>query len=89
MYVAFIHKGGDGNFFLKLLGSLKILRLSRINGVIVDMNAGKETKAVYKVLYLIFMMFMYIHISACIWNLTIEEQEVYIPNMDFIWYGSA
>ena len=52
------------------------------------MNVSKGTKAVYKVLYLIFMMFMYMHILACTWNLTVEHNEEWIINEDFTGFGT-
>ena len=44
-------------------------------------------KAGLKVGMLIFYMFLYIHISGCIWNYTVTIEEQWIPNMDFIWFG--
>ena len=72
--------------FLKLLGILKILRLTRISGVIMNLNTSKENKAACKVAYLIFMMFMYIHIFACLWYSIVASTETWIPNVDFVWY---
>ena len=69
--------------FLKLLGILKILRLTRISGVIMNLNTSKENKAACKVAYLIFMMFMYIHIFACLWYSIVSSNETWIPNVDF------
>tara|TARA_B110000285_G_C14766253_1_gene441867 strand:- start:299 stop:550 length:252 start_codon:yes stop_codon:yes gene_type:complete len=63
----------DGGFLVQLLGILKILRLNRISGVIMNLNTSKETKAGYKVIYLIFMMFMYIHIMGCIWYYVVKD----------------
>ena len=39
-------------------------------------------------IYLIFIMFMYIHLMGCTWYLVVESQEIWIPNMDFIWFGT-
>ena len=44
-------------------------------------------KALLKVVMLIFLMFLYIHFSCCIWNYTVTIEEEWIPNMDFIWFG--
>lgn len=78
-------KGGP---FLKFLGILKIIRLSRISSVIMNLNTTQETKAAFKVIYLIFIMFMYIHLMGCTWYLVVESNEIWIPNMDFIWFGT-
>ena len=80
---------GDGkNFLLRFLGILKIIRLSRISNFIMNLNTSQETKAAFKVVYLIFMMFMYIHVFGCLWYLCVESNELWIPNMDFLWFGT-
>ena len=38
--------------------------------------------------YLIFTMFMYIHLMACTWHMIVDTNETWIPNMDFIWFGN-
>ena len=78
----------QGNSFLKFLGILKVIRLRRISNFIMNLNTSQETKAAFKVVYLIFMMFMYIHLLGCTWYVTVYDQEQWIPNMDFIFYGS-
>lgn len=37
---------------------------------------------------LIIFMFIYIHIMACIWYYFVVDGEEWIPNMDFIWFGT-
>ena len=34
------------------------------------------------------MMFMYIHVFGCTWYLCVSGNEIWIPNVDFIWYGT-
>lgn len=77
-----------GGALLQFLGILKIIRLVRISGVIMNLNTSQETKALCKVVYLIFTMFMYIHLMACMWYIIVSENEDWIPNMDFIWFGN-
>jgi hypothetical protein len=77
------------NFYpLKFLGILKIQRLNRIGTVIMNLTSPLEVKAAYKVSYLIFIMFMYIHICACIWYFIIKDNEEWVPNMSFILFGT-
>jgi len=52
------------------------------------MNVSKETKAMLKVIDLLFYMTMYMHIWACIWFLVVKDKEEWIPNMDFIHFGT-
>lgn len=33
-------------------------------------------------------MFIYIHLMACAWYMVVENEEKWIPNMDFIWFGN-
>ena len=33
-------------------------------------------------------MFIYIHLMACIWYKVVSIEEKWIPNMDFIWFGT-
>jgi len=73
---------------LQFLGILKIVRLLRISSVIVNLNTSQDTKAAFKVAYLIFTMFMYIRIMGCTWYMVVEGQEIWIPNNDFIWFGN-
>ena len=54
-----------------------------------NLNTSSETKAAYKVLYLIFMMMMYIHIVGCLWYQLTSVEEEWVPNMEFIFFGSA
>ena len=77
---------GGENYFLKLLGLLKLIRIFRMNSVILNLNSGQEVKAAFKVGFLVFAMMLYIHLMACIWYLTVSREEKWIPNMDFIWY---
>jgi hypothetical protein len=77
--------GGESQF-LRLLGLLKLIRILRMNSVILNLNSGQEVKAAFKVGFLVFAMMLYIHLMACIWYLTVSKEEKWIPNMDFIWY---
>ena len=78
----------DGGPLFKILGFLKIIRLQRISEVIMNLNRTQETKAGYKVVYLIFLMFMYIHIFGCIWKQLVTVEEEWVPNKEFIFFGT-
>jgi hypothetical protein len=79
---------GDG-LILQLFGLLKLLRVQRISSVILNLNTSQEVKAGLKVIYLVFQMFLYIHVMGCIWYFVVSIEESWIPNLDFIWFGSA
>jgi hypothetical protein len=53
--------------FLPILGMLKLIRVSRISVVIRNLNMRADTKALLKVLWLIFFLFFYTHIIGCLW----------------------
>mgnify|MGYP002631818428 CR=1 FL=1 len=40
-----------------------------------NLNQSQELKAALKVGMLIFYMFLYIHVSGCIWNYTVTIEE--------------
>ena len=80
--------GGGGNDILPVLGMLKLFRISRINVVIRNLNTKSDFKAFLKVLWLVFFLFLYNHVIACLWYYIIIVNEVYIPNKDFIYGGS-
>lgn len=78
----------EGNVFLSFLGILKVIRIFRITNVIMNLNMSQEIKAGLKILNLMFQMFIYIHLMACIWYKVVSFEEKWIPNMDFIWFGT-
>tara|TARA_B110000305_G_C19257100_1_gene547619 strand:- start:144 stop:749 length:606 start_codon:yes stop_codon:yes gene_type:complete len=53
-----------------------------------NLNMSQEIKALLKVFYLIFFMMIYIHCFACLWYIIVSFEEKWIPNMDFIWFGT-
>ena len=34
------------------------------------------------------MMTLYVHINACLWYLTVKNNEEWVPNCDFIYFGT-
>lgn len=52
---------------LPIFGMLKLFRVGRINVVIRNLNMRADTKALLKVLWLIFFLFFYTHIIGCLW----------------------
>lgn len=77
-----------GGKTVQLLGFLKLFRFFRISTVIMNLNSSQEVKALLKVIYLVGQMFIYIHVMACIWFSVISQDEEWIANKDFIWFGN-
>lgn len=57
---------------LPLFSMLKLIRVGRITQVIRNLNRGAESKAGLRVLWLIFFVFLYIHLMACFWNIIVN-----------------
>ena len=69
------------------MGILKIVRVFRIGKVIADLNYTQETKAVLKVIKMVFYLILYIHILACFLWLTFSNpnDRTWIPQVDYIY----
>ena len=87
--IPFDKLAGAQNDILPMLGMLKLVRVTRINVVIRNLNAKSDFKAFLKVLWLVFSLFLYNHVIACLWYYVIIVKEVYIPNKDFIYGGTS
>ena len=57
--------------------------------VIRNLNIKEEMKATLKVLWLVFFLFLYVHVLGCIWWFTAREDEKWIPNKDFYLHNTA
>lgn len=69
---------------LNFLGLLKILRIRRVNNFIMDLNINLKQKTFLKVVFLVFIMLMYLHLASCIWYTVVQQEERWIPNMEFV-----
>ena len=69
---------------LNFLGLLKILRIRRVNNFIMDLNIPQRQKTFLKVIFLVFIMLMYLHLASCIWYTVIQQDERWIPSMEFV-----
>jgi len=66
---------GKGGTAVDMLGLLKLLRIARISAVIMNLNTSQEMKAAYKVMNLVFIMFLYIHVTGCFWFFIVKIEE--------------
>jgi len=53
--------------FLKLLGTLKLIRITRLTKIINRLNVKDDIKALIKVGQLIFYLYLFLHGLACFW----------------------
>ncbi len=75
--------------FVQLLQLLKIIRVRRLPFIISRSNLREESKNVFKVLQLIFILVLIYHLSSCLWVVVIAQSEVWIPPVDFIDYTKS
>ena len=54
-------------------GVLKLIRVLRLNKIIAFLNIDQEIKIHMKLFKLIFFLFLYLHIFACIWFLVVDN----------------
>ena len=73
---------------LPIFGMLKLARVFRISMVIRNLNVKSSTKSLLKVLWLIFGLFLYLHVLACLWYYVIKDTEQWLCNFDFVFGGS-
>lgn len=86
--IPFDKLSGGSNDILPILGMLKLIRINRINVVIRNLNTKSDFKAFLKVLWLVFFLFLYNHVIACLWYYIIVVDEIYVPNKDFLNSGT-
>jgi hypothetical protein len=57
--------------------------------MITEANMDKTKKAYLKGLYFTFVLFVYIHLTACIWYYIIQQNKTWYPPFDFINYTAS
>lgn len=55
------------NNVLPVVGMLKLFRVTKISTVIRNLNIKADTKAFYRILWLIFFLFLFTHVLGCLW----------------------
>ena len=79
--------GNESASFLKLIAILKAVRVSRIRTLINKMSIDEESKASLKIIYLIFQLFLLMHIVGAMWYYLVSIDQNWIPPLDFIYAG--
>lgn len=57
---------------LEVINILKIIRIKRLTRIIDKMNADEERKSIYRMLQLVFYLFLMMHIVGCLWNIIVH-----------------
>ena len=68
-----------------MVSFLKLVRLLRINRIIVFLRINKEVKAGLKLAKLMFFLFLYAHTVACMWFYLITAENVWRHPFDWIY----
>ena len=76
------------NKFLPILKLLKLVRVFRISMVIRNLNIKSDSKAFLRVLWLIFFVFLYLHVIACLWYYLVKDDETWVCNYDYFLGGT-
>lgn len=76
------------NVILSVLGMLKVQRVFAISMVIKNLNIKNTTKSLLKVLWLIVLLFLYLHCIACLWYYIVKDTEQWVVNCDFVFGGT-
>ena len=69
--------------YLQYFGFLKIVRILRMNRVIANCNFSSETKAMLKIMYILYLLIFYMHFVACILWIIFKIDKVWVPPVYF------
>ena len=75
----------------KLFGTLKLIRVIRLNRIIRDMSAPNHIKVTFKLMKVTFFLVLYIHILSCLWYAVAKQDKLWMPplNIIFDWYSNS
>ena len=76
----FVDTSSAQNF--ALFGVLKMIRLFRLNKIIMYLNVKKDIKDTIRFFKVIFFLLMYIHFVGCIWFFIINFDKTWMPSYD-------
>ena len=80
---------GGSSTALQLFGILKLIRIARLSRIISYMNVKEDVKITLKLTKLIFFLIMYLHILGCTWHWIVQEDEEWIPPLDYVFVTST
>ena len=58
---------------------MKIIRIMRMSRLIMYLNAAEDIKLSLRLTQTIFLIFLYIHITACIWYMSVKDGFIWEP----------
>ena len=69
----------------QMFGLLKLIRVLRLSRLIVYLNLKDDIQMSLKLVKLIFFLIMYLHCWACMWYYLVQDDEEWIPPLDYVW----
>ena len=74
-----------------MMSMMKIIRVLRLSRLITYLNSAEDIKLTLKLTQTIFLILLYIHITACLWYLIIKQEDNWEPGQglaeNFMVYG--
>jgi hypothetical protein len=71
----------------EMFGILKLGRVLRLNKIIQYLNVEEDIKASMKITKMVLFLFIYIHLYACLWWITVKFDKSWVPPKD-IYFGA-
>lgn len=68
---------GRSSINLQSMSMLKIIRVLRLNRLINFINTSQDMKLSLRLLQSIFLILLYIHISACVWYFNVNQNKLW------------
>jgi hypothetical protein len=91
IYDALFHVEDESSNHLQIMSMMKIIRVLRLSRLITYLNSAEDIKLSLRLIQTIFLIFLYIHITACLWFMIIKSQSNWEPSQGldkkFMEYG--
>ena len=65
---------------LQIMSMMKIIRILRLSRLITYLNSAEDIKLSLRLVQTLFLIFLYIHITACLWYLIVKESDTWDPD---------
>ena len=79
VYQIFMTNTEDSQNNLQMMSMMKIIRVLRLSRLITYLNSAEDIKLTLKLTQTIFLILLYIHITACLWYLIIKQEDNWEP----------
>lgn len=73
---------------MALFGLFKVMRITRLNKIIDQLNMKEDQKMMLKLIKLFFFLVLFVHVSACTWFWIISLEKKWMPPLDWMYLES-